>query len=421
MRSARSVERGFFPLDEELELLPGSLTPHLYACTVRLGAWIPFQPTHQLLQQMLGMDLSPSQVRRITQAAGAAYVSEQTRAAKQIEREAPPAPAGVDKAILSVDGALIPLRHGEWAEVKTLVIGEVQPAVQEKGEWVVHSRNLSYFSRLMDAEQFANLSLVEVHRRGVEKAHAVGAVMDGAEWEQGFIDYHCPQAVRILDFPHAGQRIGQVEQVLWGEGSSEASQWTAERLHQLKHQGPSQILSELRQLAVQQPQSAVIAENLGYLEKRQAQMQYPQFQEQGWPIGSGIVESGNKLVVEARLKGAGMHWERTNVDPMLGLRNIICSDHWSEEWPLIARVLRQQARERRRQGRNQRRLAKAPEMAETVTPAPPIEVWEPPQEAPKEIPHTPVVQGPRKPAANHPWRHSPIGRARYEPSKGAKK
>jgi len=44
-----------------------------------------------------------------------------------------------------------------------------------------------------------------------------------------------------------------------------------------------------------------IAGNLVYLEKRKDQLQYPQFQTQGWPIGSGIVESGNKLVVEARL------------------------------------------------------------------------------------------------------------------------
>ena len=29
-------------------------------------------------------------------------------------------------------------------------------------------------------------------------------------------------------------------------------------------------------------------------------MQYSQFREQGWPIGSGMVESANKNVVEAR-------------------------------------------------------------------------------------------------------------------------
>ena len=31
-------------------------------------------------------------------------------------------------------------------------------------------------------------------------------------------------------------------------------------------------------------------------------------------------------IVEARLKGAGMHWERTNVNPMLALRNAVCND-----------------------------------------------------------------------------------------------
>ena len=126
-----------------------------------------------------------------------------------------------------------------------------------------------------------------------------------------------------MDFPHAGQRIGQIGQVLWGEGSSQDSQWTTERLHQLKHQGPTAILTEFSELKAQHPQVEVTAENLGYLEKRQAQMQYPDFQAQGWPIGSGIVESGNKLVVESRLKGAGMHWERQNVNPMLGDRKSV--------------------------------------------------------------------------------------------------
>jgi hypothetical protein len=59
-------------------------------------------------------------------------------------------------------------------------------------------------------------------------------------------------------------------------------------------------------------------------------MQYPLFQAQGWPIGSGIAESANKLVVEVRLKGAGMHWARASVNPMLALRNAVCNDRWDE-------------------------------------------------------------------------------------------
>lgn len=61
-------------------------------------------------------------------------------------------------------------------------------------------------------------------------------------------------------------------------------------------------------------------------------MQYPEFRQNDWPIGSGMVESANKNVVEARLKGSGMHWERKHVNPMLALRNAVCNDRWREMW-----------------------------------------------------------------------------------------
>jgi len=47
---------------------------------------------------------------------------------------------------------------------------------------------------------------------------------------------------------------------------------------------------------------------LGYLRSRRDHIHDEAFTAAGWPIGSGCVESGNKLVVEARLKRAGMHW-----------------------------------------------------------------------------------------------------------------
>jgi hypothetical protein len=408
------VERGFFPLDERLGLLPGGLTPFVHECLVRLSVWMPFQPATELLAAMLGVVVSKAQTVRDTEAAGAAYERLQNEDADQIERHAPPALPGKDKLVLSADGAMVPLRHGEWAEVKTLAIGEVQPATKRQADWIVRTRHLSYFSRLVDAERFGHLTLVEMHRRGVEQSRAVAAVMDGADWLQTFVDYHRPDAVRILDFAHAGQRIGEVGQALFGEGTPEASQWIQERLHALKHSGPRKILAELHDLQQQHPELESLTGNLAYLEKREAQMQYPQFQEQGWPIGSGMVESGNKLVVEARLKGAGMHWERGNVNPMLALRNIVCSQRWSEEWPLIARQLCRQARQRRKDHREQRSRTKAALLSQTdVIPFLEAEI-EPPVEKPKKPTNLDQAIGSGKPAANHPWRHSPIGRARYE-------
>ena len=403
MGSARPVGKGFFPLDEVLALLPGELTPHGHECLVRLGSWMPFQKAAELLEDFLGIRVGVGVSQRYTEAAGAAYEQLQAEEVERLEREAPAVTAQVDKLQVSVDGAMVPLVHGVWAEVKTLVIGEVQPPVQQNGESVVHTRNLSYFSRKMNADTFQRLALVEVQRRGVEAAAEVAAIMDGAEWEQGFTDYHCPKATRILDFPHAAEHVTPIGEFLYGEHTPESQAWLSERLHRLKHDGPGELLTELQQLQQQNPAAEVISNNLAYLEKRRAQLQYPQFQAQGWPIGSGIVESGNKLVVEARLKGSGMHWTDGHVNPMLALRNILCSDRWKEAWPQIETRLRQQARSRRQKLHHTR---------QAPLPLPPVHILD------ERIVQALAIRleqekQPKQPKKN-PWRNFKYGKALYQ-------
>jgi hypothetical protein len=406
MGFVRSADKGFFPLDEELELLPGNLTPYGHECLVRLASWIPFEKAAELFEAFMGIAVSKSLSQRYTEEAGTAYVSLESEEVERLERDMPAAPTGADKLQVSADGAMVPLVHGQWSEVRTLVIGEVQPKVEERGEWVVHTRKLSYFSRKVTAEEFARLALVEIQRRGVENAKEVGAVMDGSDWLQGFTDYHRPDALRILDFPHAGEHISPVGEFLWGEGTPEMKQWVGERLHQLKHEGPVGLLGELRNLQKEHPDEKAVSGNLAYLEKREKQMQYPQFQAQGWPIGSGIVESGNKLVVEVRLKGSGMHWADANVNPMLALRNILCSDRWKEDWPKIEARLRQHASQRRSKLHQSRKDQKSFIPSETMPPLPIIEAL-------PVAPETKQLDHPKNPKEN-PWKKFKYGRSLYQ-------
>ena len=92
--------------------------------------------------------------------------------------------------------------------------------------------------------------------------------MDGAEWLQSFVDYHRPNAVRILDFSHAAQRFGQFAATLWGEGAPTAHEWNKTPLHALKHDGPDEVLACLRNLPTQHHEKEILTENLAYLEKR---------------------------------------------------------------------------------------------------------------------------------------------------------
>jgi hypothetical protein len=417
MGSARSVGKAFFPLDEELGLLSGRLTPHAHECLVRLGAWMPFAKAAKELGFILKMDVSEPTTRRDTEAAGAAYVTFQTQAVTRLEQTAPLAPPGPQRMFFSVDGAMVPLVGGEWREVKTLTLGELEDPVCEDEEWVVHSREHSYFSRLANASDFQRLALVETHARGVEQATVIAAVTDGAEWEQSFLDFHCPRAVRILDFPHAGEHLTPMAQALWGEASEPTQTWLTEQRHGLKQNGPTPLLAELNQLCQQHPDLEVLPKHRAYLESRQDHMHYPEYRAQGLPIGSGAMESGNKVVVEARLKGAGMHWAEEHVDPLLGLRNILCSDRWEEAWGQILGVLHAQETQLRKT-RYQKRHAKTLEVTLT-DPSSPIESLPPlsaPSLPPPPAPQSQPAFGPSRPAPNHPWRHSPIGKAIYSPS-----
>src|SRR5579859_5082109 len=327
MVPALTVGWAFFPLDEELGLLSGGLTPRGEETLVRLSTWMPYESARELLEDLLGVQVSKATARRATLQTGEAALLVWEAQVKLLKQEAPQAPAGAEKQALSGDGAMVHLVGGEWAEVKTLAIGQVTR--NRRGE--VCTQQLSYCSRLGDAARFEQATLLETHRRGLEGASEVCAVQDGAEWLQGLVDYHRADAVRILDFAHAAEYINDIGQAVQAAGGRLPAGWLDGVLHRLKHQGPHRVLTHLAWLAARYP-SPLMQEKLNYLQKREAQMQYPTYQAAGWPIGSGSVESANKLVVEARLKGAGMRWRRQNVNPMLVLRNAVCNREWKQTW-----------------------------------------------------------------------------------------
>jgi hypothetical protein len=401
------------------------LTPHLLELLVRLGAWMPFAPAAELLQAFTAVATSPATARRQTEAAGAVLVAQETAAAPALAPPADPGPPTRAHLQVSVDGVMVRLTEGTWVEVRNVAVGEVPAAPVGQEPQRVQTTALSYFSRHANAEEFTRLAVVELHRRGVRAAARVGGVADGALWQQSFYNYHCPAAVRILDFPHALEHVTTCAKAYWGESSPLVAPWLAEQAHLLKTAGPDTLLATLTEWRAAAPTNTALAEAAEYLVKRREQMAYPAFRAAGWPIGSGAVESANKLVVEARLKGAGMGWAAEHLNPMLALRDVVCSDRWAAVWPQIARGLRGAGRPT-----VQRRPAPASAVkgtaGEQVNAVVVAEVEAILAQVSADVAAERAARAPvnGKPARQHPWRRATLSKgqpsapAHVEPAKG---
>jgi hypothetical protein len=263
-------------------------------------------------------------------------------------------------------------------------------------------------------------------------------VSDGADWIQKWVDYHRKDAVRILDFAHAMEYVSQggqaahehlprphEDQLLTGQQAAKRQQkrfeqWLSKQGHELKTGEPAQVLAELERLRNLMQQTGhgeaveTLDKSLHYLRQRPQMTRYARFRAQGYPIGSGSVESANKLVVQSRMKQAGMRWEPGHVNAMLAMRNLACNDRWTEGWAAIRAMWRTQAAAARAQGAvhpavSGKRtspaapaLLSSPESASPAEPAsPPLPPAKPSSDHPRSASPAPR---PLRPAATHPWR-----------------
>lgn len=69
---------------------------------------------------------------------------------------------------------------------------------------------------------------------------------------------------------------------------------------------------------------------LNHLDKHLAHMRYTELRAQNLPIGSGVVESAIRRVVNLRFKSASQCWAPKNPEPLLYPRALCKSGRWDQ-------------------------------------------------------------------------------------------
>lgn len=244
------------------------------------------------------------------------------------------------QANVSTDGTMIRIRDEGWKEVKIGAISEVevqppdakeQRAGQESVSEAAKSRpsrrsddpqvrlhSHSYCAGLWDADELGQHLYAEGLRRCIDQVERLSSVNDGARWIERITLTIFPQAVQIVDWSHARGRLWAVGNALYGEGSGEAKQWVQDRLDELWEGEGRAVVGDLQALNLEQRQVAdEVRQAPGYFESNLARMRYDQFRAQGYPIGSGTVESGCNNIVKLRMCRPGRGWRGNNAQAML--------------------------------------------------------------------------------------------------------
>lgn len=240
---------------------------------------------------------------------------------------------------VAMDGGMVHVRGEGWKETKVVAISAVEAGAEAGGSEgsVVELRRTSYRAGLWDAASFGPQQWAEACRRGLEKAEQVVCVNDGAPWIWLIVAMCYVPCIEILDWWHAVQKLWELAFLLLGAENEASPGWAGQQKALLWAGQLRQVFRQLRLLCPRgQALPDKVPQAIGYLFRHRHRMRYPEFRRAGYPIGSGSVESACKVVMQERMKQAGMSWSRPGAQAMLALRSVLLSERWTEVWPSLA-------------------------------------------------------------------------------------
>jgi hypothetical protein len=326
-------KRSKFPLDEQLCLEGKHQSIGVRKQMALEGMREPFYEASKLLEEESGICVSSKEIQLESEEIGnevSIQVEKEVESLwaekKEIKPESFP-----ERLYISADGTGVRTELGN----KEVKIGSVYETPPASG---AIANAIQYTGGFAEAEEFGKRLYVLAAKRGYEKAKESVFLGDGAKWIWNIARYHFPNAVQILDWYHAEERIWDVGKAVYGEGTKATSGWVKEQLGYLSKGDAESVIISLMYLISPKPVTKnpealkEINDNITYFENNQGRMHYDEYKAKGYHIGSGTAESACKHVVSQRLKQAGMTWSIKGAESILQLRILWKNNEWNRFW-----------------------------------------------------------------------------------------
>jgi hypothetical protein len=328
------------PFDAEIGVQPHQRTSgELQSLGCALAVFVPFATAARLLGWYWGGVVSPRAVWCWVQAAGHQAMAQLQEDLAAVARGAEPTPEPLTAEqaalplALGADGVMVPFRPDagaprgkiRWREVKVGVLARLGQHRTRTGQRVTRLQHRRLVAVLGDIEMLKPRLWLEALRQDILRTPQVVWLSDGGRglWRL-FEEQFSASATGILDFYHAAQNLWK-SAAAWLDGrTTKAHRWFAWARHRLRHGNPDGVLADLAEaLDVEGlPDTArhTLTTVSAYLDRHRAHIDYARYKEQGLPLGSGMVESACKWLIQQRFKGVGMRWSETGFNHLLHLR-----------------------------------------------------------------------------------------------------
>lgn len=328
------------PLDDELGLRPhqrSSVELKQVACLLAL--FVPFETAATLLSRLLPTSVSPMAVWRWVQRVGQRAMVQLESQLEALANGQLPEEEPLDEAmaelplLIGADGVMVPFRpdggkpQGRivWREIKVAVLARLRRRLTRQGQEVPQLQDRRLVAVLGDIHALCPRLWLEAVRQGLLRAPQVAWLSDGGRGFWALYTTHfAAHAIGILDFYHVAQNLWKGTKA-WLDGRSKrARQWFASARHRLRHGEVDAVMGDIAAALDLHdlPDTAYkTLQNLyDYLDTHRDHIQYEHFKALGLPLGSGMVESACKWLIQQRFKGVGMRWGEEGFNHLLHLR-----------------------------------------------------------------------------------------------------
>lgn len=355
------------PLDARLNLPDSDFSYLLQEWDQAFCVQGSYQQSSKTVEQILGLGQSVRSLEHMTQ-----HMAQEVMGFRESQSAPPPQEEG-SILVITADGKGVPMRRtaeekeseggrerrkkGEKANKKRQAcvgsVYSIDPFVRTADEVVkevarhqqqdqrptpCHKEMRAELSREIDGQEVNGKERIfewfveEVDKRNGDGSKPVVCVMDGERGLWNKLQTHLPWVIGILDLFHVLERVWAAAYCFHQEGSQEAQAFVTDRLERILQGEVGRVIGGLKQRKTKQKLTKAKEKQLEavitYLENNRQFMNYDEYLEKGYPIGSGVAEGACRHLVKDRMELTGMRWTTQGAQAILDLRAIYLNGEW---------------------------------------------------------------------------------------------